>query len=273
MKQIAILLFCIGSALNAQDYFPMQLGNSWTYCGPSDTLHKRVYSLKDTLSVGGKKCYLYGLAGVASDTIRKDVAGNIWKSINGVDCKWFDFMKDSGGTYTIPAFGSYVCNVKVAKHLTANTYAGIFYECVEFDFDVPQIVDDETNYVFAPGIGIIKRFGAWSNDVLYAANINGFPLGLSHDETPLPSTFEMVYNYPNPFNPTTMIEYQLPSTGFVRLEVFDVRGCKVATLVNERQNAGTHDVRFDGSNLTSGIYIYTLMSANAIVANKCVLLK
>jgi hypothetical protein len=273
MKHIAILLFLIESALIAQDYFPMQLGNSWTYCGASDSLHKRVYSLKDTLSAGGKKYYLYGVKGSASDTIRKDVEGNIWKSVRGVEYKWFDFSKDSGGTYTFPEFGPYIFNVTVAKHLTVKTYAGTFSECIEFGFDVPQAIDDEINYVLAPGLGIIHRFGAWEDAVLYGANINTSPLSSSRIKTSSPSSFTAMQNYPNPFNPITMIKYRLSASGFVRLDVFDVRGCKVATLASEHQDAGEHEMRFDGSNLVSGIYIYTLISANAIVVNKCTLIK
>lgn len=86
----------------------------------------------------------------------------------------------------------------------------------------------------------------------------------------LPTKFEFS-NYPNPFNPTTTISYQLPEKSFVTIKVFDILGKEVATLVNENKSAGYYTINFDGSKLTSGVYIYTLL-ANGIVQTKKMLL-
>lgn len=72
------------------------------------------------------------------------------------------------------------------------------------------------------------------------------------------NSFKLHQNYPNPFNPSTVISYQLPEASKVQLEVFDITGRKVAKLLNERVQAGIHEVNFDASNLASGIYIYRL---------------
>ncbi|MCL4548222.1 MAG: T9SS type A sorting domain-containing protein [Bacteroidetes bacterium] len=80
-----------------------------------------------------------------------------------------------------------------------------------------------------------------------------------------------VTNYPNPFNPTTTINYQLPENGFVTIKVYDVLGKEVATLVNENKSAGYYNVNFDASKLTSGVYIYTI-SANGFIQSKKMLL-
>ncbi|SMO63878.1 zinc-dependent metalloprotease [Gracilimonas mengyeensis] len=88
-----------------------------------------------------------------------------------------------------------------------------------------------------------------------------------------PQKFELNQNYPNPFNPTTVISYQLAVSSDVQLEVFDMAGRKVATLVNERQNAGQHRVNFDGANLASGIYMYRLNTPNQTVTRQMVLIK
>ena len=78
-------------------------------------------------------------------------------------------------------------------------------------------------------------------------------------------------NYPNPFNPSTTINYELPENGFVTIKVFDMLGKELATLVNENKSAGYYNVNFDASKLTSGVYIYTI-SANGFIQSKKMLL-
>jgi hypothetical protein len=72
--------------------------------------------------------------------------------------------------------------------------------------------------------------------------------------------FQLGQNYPNPFNPSTTISYSIPTDSKVVLSVYDVLGREVAILVNERQTAGAHSVRFDAATLSSGVYLYTLAS-------------
>lgn len=74
----------------------------------------------------------------------------------------------------------------------------------------------------------------------------------------LPQNFVLYQNFPNPFNPTTEISYQVSVNSHVTLKVYDVLGREMATLVNEKQDAGTHVVEFDGSRFASGVYFYRL---------------
>lgn len=87
------------------------------------------------------------------------------------------------------------------------------------------------------------------------------------------SGFELFTNYPNPFNPTTTIVYQIPVAGMVTLKVIDILGREVTTLVNEYKNVGKYNITFDASNLTSGIYIYQIKAGNFTKANKMILVK
>jgi len=80
-------------------------------------------------------------------------------------------------------------------------------------------------------------------------------------------------NYPNPFNPLTQITFQIPESGLVMLKVYDALGNEVAILVDGMVNAGIHEVSFDASNLTSGVYIYTLFAGDIIRSNKMILMK
>ncbi len=89
----------------------------------------------------------------------------------------------------------------------------------------------------------------------------------------LPSGYELGQNFPNPFNPSTVISYRLPAVSRVTLKVYDVLGRNVATLVDEVQNPGQHAVKFDGSALPSGVYFYRLEAGSFTSVRKLVLMK
>lgn len=72
----------------------------------------------------------------------------------------------------------------------------------------------------------------------------------------IPNDFRLEQNYPNPFNPTTVISYQLPTNGLVTLKIYDILGREIATLVNEEKPRGNYEIKFDGENLSSGVYFY-----------------
>ena len=79
--------------------------------------------------------------------------------------------------------------------------------------------------------------------------------------------------YPNPFNPTTTISFSIPETGYTSLKVYDILGNEVANLVNEVKDAGIYNVQFDGSNLTSGVYIYQLQTGEYTATKKIQMIK
>ncbi len=85
--------------------------------------------------------------------------------------------------------------------------------------------------------------------------------------------FALEQNYPNPFNPVTKIKYSIKEKGNVELKVFDMLGSEIATLVNEEQNVGHHEVNFDASALSSGVYLYTITSGSFMQTRKMLLMK
>ncbi|MFA7418736.1 MAG: T9SS type A sorting domain-containing protein, partial [Melioribacteraceae bacterium] len=82
-----------------------------------------------------------------------------------------------------------------------------------------------------------------------------------------------ISNYPNPFNPTTTINYELPKDGMVTIKVYDIIGKEVATLVNEAKNAGYYKVDFNASKLTSGVYICSIQASGFNKSIKLLLTK
>jgi hypothetical protein len=88
-----------------------------------------------------------------------------------------------------------------------------------------------------------------------------------------PVSFKLFPNYPNPFNPVTNIEFEIPNSEFVTLKIFNVEGKEVKTLISDMLNPGTYTYQFDGSRLASGIYYYQLSSASYHQARKMILLK
>lgn len=98
-------------------------------------------------------------------------------------------------------------------------------------------------------------------------------IGVKKVENSIPKSYELFQNYPNPFNSSTKIEYDLPKSITIRLTVYNVLGKEVKTLVNEKQNAGSYQVEFDGGNLPSGVYFYKLTAGDFTAVRKLVLLK
>ena len=89
----------------------------------------------------------------------------------------------------------------------------------------------------------------------------------------IPVTFELLQNFPNPFNPSTNIGFRISSLGFVSLKIFDVLGREISTLVNEVRPAGVYTVRWDASSLPSGVYFCQLRAGDFVQTKKLVLAK
>ncbi|MCZ7615371.1 MAG: T9SS type A sorting domain-containing protein [Ignavibacteriaceae bacterium] len=103
--------------------------------------------------------------------------------------------------------------------------------------------------------------------------MNVLPPILNVEEENLLSFYELAQNFPNPFNPTTKIKYQLPEPVFVTIKVYDVLGNEIETLVNEERDAGSYKIDFNGLELTSGIYYYRITAGNFSQTKKMILLK
>lgn len=108
-------------------------------------------------------------------------------------------------------------------------------------------------------------------------DLNWFPEQISTDikqiDNLLPTEMRLAQNYPNPFNPSTTFTYAIPKLAKVNLTVYNALGQKVKTLIDQKQVAGSHEVTFDASKLTSGIYFFTLEAGDFKQTKKMMLLK
>jgi hypothetical protein len=93
------------------------------------------------------------------------------------------------------------------------------------------------------------------------------------DESSLPSDFRLFQNYPNPFNPETKIRFELSSKNFIKLQVFDILGRELTTLVNEEKYPGGYEVIFNASNFSSGTYFYHFQTSSTTISRKMTYLK
>jgi len=92
-------------------------------------------------------------------------------------------------------------------------------------------------------------------------------------EVTQPIEYSLKQNYPNPFNPSTTISFSIPKDGLVTLKVYDILGKEVVTVINELQTAGTKNITFDASELSSGVYYYQLVSGEFTSTKKLILMK
>jgi hypothetical protein len=100
------------------------------------------------------------------------------------------------------------------------------------------------------------------------------PVGIENEMNgSIPEKYLLLQSYPNPFNPSTVISYELPSTTFISLKVYNVLGEEVSTLVNEVKSAGRYKIVFNAGNISSGIYFYVLQTANFVQSKKMIFLK
>ena len=114
------------------------------------------------------------------------------------------------------------------------------------------------------------------NESAYSNQVNAAPnAALAVDDllSQIPTEYSLLQNFPNPFNPSTTIAFDLPSSAHVRLRIFDLLGREVASLVNEELSAGKHQAQWNASKMSSGVYFYRIEAGQFVAVRKLVLLK
>ena len=269
---------------NPLDFFPHHVGNVWQYRSMFTgqvTATERI--VRDSIGQNGSR-YIWFPTGFGFDApMEIDTLYQVWELA-------IDSLRTRGRRpYKLDALlgERWAVNLTPRPRDTAHVI-GLFPSVV---FGQPVTVKEisywqrfsprdslwyGTRYM-ATGFGMVQ-FDIEPSDVWYLAGaiINGVHWGviLDVDEIhDLPKEVLLHGNYPNPFNPLTTIKYDLPSATFVRLEVFDVLGNRISSIVNETQEAGVYRVRFDGSAFASGTYFCRLQAGGYVRTTKMILMK
>lgn len=245
IKDLAVLgssLFA--SAWGGGVYVSTDSGGSWVASGLKDTLVWR-FAVFDTNLFAGTLGY---------GACRSIDGGKHWTTVNG------------GLTN-----GVVNCFAGFLRNIFAGTNGGVFLSTNGGTYWTS--VNDGLAASHVGALAVIGGFlVAGTNDATWRRPLSEMVIA-SVTASPALREFKLNQNYPNPFNPSTTIRYALPQRSHVLLAVFNTLGQQVATLVNENEEAGYHDVRFDGSGVASGVYFYRLIAGEYVATKKFVILR
>jgi thiol-disulfide isomerase/thioredoxin len=141
--------------------------------------------------------------------------------------------------------------------------------------NIQQIVTLNENWN-PDSLSVIVFVQSTSTKTVYQSetiSYNDLSITSVNNETATPTEFTLLQNYPNPFNPQTNIKFQIKEPGFTTLKVYNVLGNEIASLINDNLSAGSFEINFNASQLSSGVYFYTLTSGNNKQTNKMILLR
>lgn len=267
-------------------FYPLEVGNVWQYkvtntVDDNDNIVNKGYDFMKVLSdtiIGDNRYFKVEtviwdeVKYLRYDSLESSIVrylGNeeaISFKLNSLknDCWDFEFMGKeicNKGTYLESIFGI----EKPVIYFSQVGFNSRYYNLAK-DFGPTWIMNDQswTNIDF------------WHYDLVYA-KINGVEYGtfvsVENEDTNYPKDYSLSQNYPNPFNPTTIINYSIPEQGKVALKVFDILGREIKTLVNKYQAAGSYEVEFNATELSSGIYFYRIIADGFVETKKMILMR
>jgi hypothetical protein len=183
-------------------------------------------------------------------------------------------VKNPNGTYTAPTVGPVTITTPVGLTVTrsrtqtvpAGWASGMYYEIIYANTSYTYPAIDADSFSFT------KSVVAGNGPIVTEATCGGelFPGEVA---VSAPASYTVASAFPNPFNPSTTIHFTLPEASKVTLNVYDMNGRLVSTLVNGLREAGANQATFDGSNLSSGVYLYTLNAGQNVITGKMALVK
>ncbi|MBE2218058.1 MAG: T9SS type A sorting domain-containing protein [Ignavibacteria bacterium] len=193
-----------------------------------------------------------------------DNTGKVFKSSNsGVN--WSQISVHSGTKFTITRNGIDLFMCGVQGKILKSTNNGVNW--------ITQNTGTSIDFYAMQFVNAYVGFAVGEGGAIYRTSNGGEPIGINTVSSEVPADFSLSQNYPNPFNPATNLEFSVPAAEFVNITVYDALGKQVSIVVNEHLQAGKYKADFDGSNLNSGIYFYTLKAGPFTETKKMILLK
>ncbi len=285
---IFVIFFMICTTLFSQSYLPLEKDNQWYF----------EYGSCSGSPVTGDCTESNVVSNITADSIMSD--GNVYYKVNGINIGFYEwFRSDSTWIYAyneqenteVPIFnlkseineefryGDSQDQITVLKNRDSTV---LFDETVEvMEFHLFTGLDISNEFIFSSKFGFIKYdnigLGGWSYRNLIGCLIDdtsyGVTTSVNEYSNYLPNQVELHQNFPNPFNPVTTITFGIPKSESVKIKVYDILGNELSTLVDNYFPAGVHKVEFNGTNLSSGTYIYRIETNNKTISKKLILLK
>ena len=270
---IALLLSITDPSLaqvaNPSSYFPVELDNWWSLAAiddsrpdaPPDTFYLATHRFVEELTIDQVIYYRLSVPIINSDTLRSDAEGRIWSYAQEQERLLFDFTAPDESSYTyafLPenAADSIHYGVHVRRDLAITTYVGVFDDCIRFPFDIPEMIDDEISYTFAPDVGLVMISGAWAYGALISAQVGNRTFATAVEEKPdLASRGVALSLYPNPIKSEGWLEIEAVLPGQIEVSVYDMLGRKVQTVVSTHASVGLHRYRLDVHSLVKAVYV------------------
>jgi len=305
MKKIIIFLiftqsvFCLPIDSNIFKYFPLKVGNIWTWYGfayPYQPPPNERQKILNTRLINNHLYYFSKHDFLQNGTVLTSYS---YRRIDSLTGNFYNYDTNNQSECLIDS-------LNIRKNDSAYSCGGKWYRCVDTsfynifnqnfkskNFYWTNYFEGGDNHIFALGIGRVydRGYGAqssWGHN-LRGCIINGVLYGdtsltgINKISSEVPEKFSLSQNYPNPFNPSTKIKFSVASPSpkeraGVRLVIFDALGREVQTLINEQLQPGTYEVEWpaptgDGSNYSSGIYYYNLTAGDYSKTQKMVLIK
>ncbi|OGB60287.1 MAG: hypothetical protein A2Y94_05995 [Caldithrix sp. RBG_13_44_9] len=194
-------------------------------------------------------------------------------------CGYYKFLPENGDTMNINIFLSENGSEVSAGHLISNSSAA---DWTSFNIPFTSYLNADSARITMSAAAEPKNgVGVLGNSVLYVDNLSFDILITSIPEQPtdrIPGTFILHQNYPNPFNPSTAISFDIPQAVNVKVDIFDITGRRIRTLLDEPKVAGSYDVIWNGTDDTgnsvaSGLYVYRLRAGDFIQSKKLLFMK
>ncbi len=275
-----VLAVCGNKGINAQitDYFPMHVGDYWQYTYYMAGVNIPLYYTYTTIEIDT----LEDLSIIT--TLLK--TGNFYR--------YYKILKDDNQTlyYSTSKSGEYYPEVKlninhgeywklqtfwtrfnenhvstIMGNITDTTYYFVT------SYDTTFYSGSSVYYSYTRGLGETSRNTGPTNATLNGCIINGITygtiVGVEDEITPIDYTLK-INNYPNPFNPSTTINYTIPQNEFTKITIYDMLGREVEVLINSFQNAGTHFVNWLPNGVSSGVYLAVIKYKNQTLTQKMI---